>query len=728
MALGQGIGQGINVYKEKKKRRDHNASKALAIRGQFDEAAEAGTLSAADTKMYEQLKNLEDLGSKKIESLVAEYETGEEMKLNSMKSRLLEYQTEAAGAKVASMKGLGEFAQKGLPETEAGFEGTGGYGGPIPTWAQRERLDKGEAYPVFPGELNPVYEEREISGGYDTPAGPSQLAGQALTGASEAMGGLREERDAYIKSKTNATYGAGASAEEVERSQDYWGAKFDEENPQSAEPSGLSSPAPQATERGAELTKNAERGAALQDKISKYEAELGKLPELPPNYQAFTGGGENLEGDPGEISSFTPLKGLSNITVAAREKVLEDAAKRNGVDVNDYHKSVALQSAIERFKGQLGQVEWEGESMALEVDMERNPDRYGGNPDLANQMREERLLGKPLDPYEIPLGDVASVPPAVEQPEAGEPAAEAPRRTSRELVGYDVTGGRDTPTSGDFDRMLTGGRPDTPMDERRGQLIDSLAQYGLTPTDRKQAIEMISEKYPKLKEFATEVITADGEEIGYKVGDTFVKTPRGGAAKPQGWRLKSVTEDSGGKKSYVYENPKNLPTYVPTASSYAGDNSELTLKNENAPSEGQAKEFNTAIGNSKKIQEDARRLIEMTKDANWFSQRVTDRKFMAEVNTTIATMRGLLRPILIGPGAMSDLEQKMLSNALPDPSDFFRLDAATLQRFATLGDLVDKKMKYHGEAIGLWDYKKIGGGGQSGVGGTAGDPLGKFGK
>ena len=246
---------------------------------------------------------------------------------------------------------------------------------------------------------------------------------------------------------------------------------------------------------------------------------------------------------------------------------------------------------------------------------------------------------------------------------------------------------------------------DTPV-ERREKLIGALADYDLTPEDRKKAIDMISEKYPKLKEIATEVITSDGDQIGYNVKGSFVRTyNKGQENTPQGWRVKSRSVDGAtGKVTLTYENPKNLPTYIPTAGKIAGEYSDLTLKNENAPSEGQAKEFNTAAANAKAIIADAKYLMEMTKDASFFEQRLTDRAFRADVETRIATMKGKLRPILIGPGAMSDIEQKMLANALPNPSDFFRLDSATIKRFETLGDLVDKKIKYHGEAIGLWDY------------------------
>ena len=266
------------------------------------------------------------------------------------------------------------------------------------------------------------------------------------------------------------------------------------------------------------------------------------------------------------------------------------------------------------------------------------------------------------------------------------------------------------------------------MDERRATLIDALAQYDLTPDDRKQAINMISEKYPKLKEFATEVVTTGGKTVGYSAGGTFVKLPAT-SPTPQGWRLKSVTEDSTGKKSYVYENPKTLPTYVPVARKLAESDPEITLLEENAMSEGQAKEFNDLYKEAEDASQLLSQVIDMVehglegKKPSWFALKFTDRDLIGAIKATITPLKGKLRLPLIGPGAVSEYEQEILAEAIADPTKVFSLESANLKKLRTLKTIVDRSPKIHGDTLGLFRYSPVGEGGQSGAGVNAADPA-----
>ena len=625
MAFGQGIGQGIKTYKEKKKRRDHNASKALAIRGQFDAAEEAGTLSAADSKLHKQLQNLEDLGSKKIESLVAEYETGEEMKVNSMKKSLLQYQVDAAQAGAQSRQGLADFTSKGYGETEAGFEGN--VPSNLPEYLTRDYLegDRGQmAAGAFPGEHY----------GDESKAVEYSVGGNPYLEETERR---RAEDAEWFRSGQAEPLSAGAI--EATGSSNF----LDKSN---LEPWRL-----EALKRGGES--NAKKAAR------KKQASLNKSIE-------------DLEGYFDRNPGLRPSEGNQ-----------------------DYGSARELASK-------------QGELEALKA---KNP-----------WLIPSELKG--LDPLVVP-DTMADAPPL--QPEAVEP-----EQTQQNLVGYETYGDGDgTPQAQLSDRMATratGGTPATPVDERRGQLIDSLAQYNLTPTDRKQAIDMISEKYPKLKEFATTIVTADGEEIGSKVGNTFVKKAKGRVATPQGWRVKSRSVNQAtGEETVIFENPKDLPSYVPTAAKYAETDPELTLTNENAPDSAQAKSFNEAAASSKGLIEDTRWMIEQTKKAGAIEQRMYP-TFKAGIQTRLVAMRAQMRKVVVGTGSVSEFEQQMLRDAIPDSSDIFRWDSATIKRLESLGGMSERHVKYQGESIGLWDYKPIGEGGQSGVGGTDGDPLGKFSK
>jgi hypothetical protein len=476
MALGQGIGQGINVYKEKKKRRDHNASKALAIRGQFDEAEEAGTLSAADTKMYEKLKNLEDLGSKQIESLVAEYETGEEIKLNSMKSRLLEYQTEAAGAKVASMKGLSQFGQD-MPGVEAGFEGD------VPSnlpeyltrdWAEGDRGQRDIAAGAFPGE--------------------------------------------HYGDESKAIYENVSTIPEGEtRAAKHWMDKF--------KATGVShgDPSPDNDElRSAAIARNDERMAELDKSIAGYDSRRDTETE---NYQ----------------------KNFNEKAPWLARQIVGDAYKHKANEEGDLPWPI---------------VEWGDQGEVGQRMMALESQNYKDKEELANLKVENEVLGMKGDSLK---SEAEAKSPAVWD-------SEEPQYFESKLKGYETHGDDDTTlidgiryagTSQQqpLDRMATGGRPDTPMDERRGQLIDSLAQYGLTPTDRKQAIEMISEKYPKLKEFATEIESPKGEGLGFTIGGTFIPARQGVGSAGVGsdkLELSSVTVNSKGEVTRILKPKEDL--------------------------------------------------------------------------------------------------------------------------------------------------------------------------
>ena len=494
MALGQGIGQGINVYKEKKKRRDHNASKALAIRGQFDEAAEAGTLSASDTKLYEQFQNLEDLGSKKIESLVAEYETGEEMKVNSMKKNLLQYQTEAAEAKVASMKGLSQFGQD-MPGAEAGFEGDAWS---VPEYLTRDYLegDRGQkdiAAGAFPGE--------------------------------------------HYGDESRAIYENASTIPEGEtRAAKHWMDKFKDTGVSHGEPS------PDTNElRVAAIARNDERMAELDASIAGYDSRRGTEAE---NYQ----------------------KNFNEKAPWLAKQIVGDAYKHKANEEGDLPWPI---------------VEWgdQGEVGKRMMALERQNSK--DKEELQNLKVENEVLEMKGDSLKS---------------EAKSPADAPPQGFNKRLAGYETYGDDDTTlidgrkyagTSQQqpLDRYAaTGGTPDTPTDERRGQLIDSLAQYNLTPTDRKQAIEMISEKYPKLKEIATGVESPDGKALGFKVGNTFIPAKQGvgaAGAGAEGLELTSVTVNDKGEVTRILK-----------------------------PKEGLKESQKTLLANAKEFKHQARKLLE----------------------------------------------------------------------------------------------------------------------
>jgi len=646
IALGQSLGGGIENYVAGRERRELLVGKALGIQKQL---LNDDKRTDEDNKYLKKFEDVNELGTRQLQSLISEFETGEELQMMGMKREILQSQVADAKAKAQSRQGLADFTSKGMPATEAGFEGDAWA---VPEYLTRDYLagDRGQkdiAAGAFPGEhygdeSKAVYDEYSVGG------------------------------NPYLEET------------ERRRAEDAEWFRSGQVEPPSAGPTDPS------------------QGYNLQG--------LTNLGIVDAN---------------GNVQ-FSQKKYDDMFSPAAL-----DETKRQS-DNNYYRKK--LDETIETIADMEGRSKTPSRDFAWYNKELENKDMYGRLIESTNQQQAPSSMPteenpwpqaqageEGLDPVVVPntMADVSSL-----QPEAVEP-----EQTQQRLAGYETHGDGDgTPQAQLSDRMATGGTPATPVDERRGQLIDSLARYNLTPTDRKQAIDMISEKYPKLKEFATEVITAGGEEIGYKVGGTFVKKAKGRVATPQGWRVKSRSvNQSTGEETVVFEDPTKLPSYVPTAKSRADADPELTLKEENAPDGAQAKAFNEASASSKGLIEDTRWMIEQTKKAGAIEQRMHP-TFKAGIQTRLVAMRAQMRKVVVGTGSVSEFEQQMLRDAIPDSSDIFRWDSATIKRLESLGGMSERHVKYQGESIGLWDYKPIGAGGQSGVGGTTDDPLGKFSK
>lgn len=583
-SFGSSIGQGFQNYMAGREKRELLSGEAMAI---YNELGRKGVRTKDEQKMFDKLEKAGDMGTRELQSIISEYETGEKMEQLQRSKRLQELQIRNAERKEKSELDLMRFG-KSIPEMESEFAGPE-YGTVFDTSEVEANLAKD---PSFYDAIDSEYlASNMVNKEVPMPPAPPLYADQA---DAVPIQSVTEDSSAPTMNrfKEQALFNLGTTSKNKKA-----------------------------------LAKNRELNAKIQEAKRQVELSGGYRPDFASGQKL-----DSLIAEKKTLLANNPNLVSGNILPPQKVETPETAT----LDVG------------------------EGRSF-------RNVPAY-----LLDQ--DARQAGDPrVKPYE--------------------PQAPQDQGPSMEMYG-------------DIDKrtaMLDEG--DT-HEERRAKLVNALADYDLAPADRQQAIAMINERYPKLTQMATEVVTSGGEKLGYNVGGSFVRSYKKGEAKvPQGWRVKTRTVDpQTGLETLTFENPKNLPTYVPTASSIAEQDGDLTLKNENAPSEGQAKEFNTAAANAKAIMLDAKYLMEMTKDASFFEQRLTDRAFRADVETRIATMKGKLRPLLIGPGAMSDIEQKMLANAIPNPSDFFRLDSATIKRFETLGDLVDKKIKFHGEAIGLWDY------------------------
>jgi len=676
IAFGQSIGGGIENYVAGRERRELLVGKALGIADMLQKDEKR---SDEDNKYLKKFDDVNEMGTRQLQGLISEFETGEELQMMGMKRKMLKFQVDDAKAKAQSRQGLADFAGKGLPETVAGFPQDEQYS--FPAYLEKgyanqpDNTSEGNrAAGAYPGdywgkEIKPIYEETlmpPLPPGFET----SQRTGRPPLRSQFALSNLEQKQGD----------GRLFDGEEI--------------NPmfRVSEPVGGAQAAWDDTNS---------RISLFQEKLIDAESALSAL---GPDETGSSGYLKSAEGSDSGLWEG----GLSGLK-AKTEKFSRDQFAKGAPK---YAKRIELSKLVEEYSANL-------ESAKLDKEVLNNPEEYPTGR-AGGFVEYEEEGSEVLPPVSV----------------SGE------GRINREFKGYDTTGMNDlidaeqravdadpAPLDTSPVEGVSKGVDRMPEEEKRAALIDSLAQYGLTPADRKQAIDMISEKYPKLKEFATEVITSDGEELGYKVGGAFVKSfPKGKSKTPQGWRAKSRSvNNSTGVETVVYEDPTKLPSHVPTAKSRADDDPELTLKEENAPDGAQAKAFNEASASSKGLIEDTRWMIEQTKKAGAIEQRMYP-TFKAGIQTRLVAMRAQMRKVVVGTGSVSEFEQQMLRDAIPDSSDIFRWDSSTIARLESLGGMSERHIKYQGESIGLWDYKPIGAGGQSGVGGTDGDPLGKYSK
>lgn len=485
IALGQSLGGGIENYVAGRERRELLVGKALGIQKQLRDSDKR---SDEDNKYLKKFDDVNEMGTRQLQSLISEFETGEELQMMGMKRKLLQYQVEAAQAGSQSKQGLAQFGQD-LPGVEAGFEGDAHA---YPEYLSRDYLegDRGQrdiAAGAFPGEhygdeSKAVYEDVRTE-----PVNIGPYAGEEAINSDFTWRG--ESPDVNVPDSTLID---------------------DQRNSSGFDLSGI--PSRQIDHlKGAALFGNRRKTYAKRDSLVKSIKSLEGYFDRNPGFRPSEG-----NQDHGSVRDY-----------ASKKRELKDLIEKN--------------------------------------------------PWLAPSKEE------PLEAYNIPIPASA--------PEIGQDyvtAPPTPQGFEKRLAGYETYGAGDTTTitepaldedgndTGEtrsrtyagadphrpLDRYaVTGGTPDTPVDERRGQLIDSLAQYNLTPTDRKQAIDMISEKYPKLKEIATGVESPDGKALGFTIGNTFIPARQsvgGAGAGTEGLELTSITVNDKGEVTRILKPKEDL--------------------------------------------------------------------------------------------------------------------------------------------------------------------------
>lgn len=267
-------------------------------------------------------------------------------------------------------------------------------------------------------------------------------------------------------------------------------------------------------------------------------------------------------------------------------------------------------------------------------------------------------------------------------------------------------------------------RPPT-AEERRQMSQDMLAEYA----------PRLGANYADAKSFAGvrdpmptkgTSIEVDGEIVPGKVNvqGNILTIPRGQGfdAVPKDMRVKGVTygRDKDGNPTQSVQLERYVlaeqPGFVATAKMIADGDNEVELVGELAGSAGQAKEFNDFYSDSKTSIDTIGEIIDLvqhgnnksSKKPNWANLKmpwpIGDRELQGEIQVRIRALTGKLRLPLIGPGAVSEYEQKLLRDAIADPTKFFSLTTTNIAKLKTLQTMMDRSIKVKGSSIGLFKY------------------------
>jgi hypothetical protein len=216
-------------------------------------------------------------------------------------------------------------------------------------------------------------------------------------------------------------------------------------------------------------------------------------------------------------------------------------------------------------------------------------------------------------------------------------------------------------------------------------------------------------------------IQLDGEDTGKYVAGGQVLTERlqsamGISGPKQGMFLKGTTQtidpETGQVKTTLNYGVGQDPRSVPEAEKFAKEHSDLTFNKDSAglaPSEQDAKDFRTLSSDAQLGIQMIQEALDQDEKLNALTRRAAvtfegGNKIRAEIKTKLNLLRGKLRLAVIGPGAVSEYEQKILLEVIGDPTKFFQFDTNSRARLKELQRIMAQGVKVRGEHLGLWDY------------------------
>jgi len=463
MAFGQGVGRGIRDYRERKEKRELLSGEAHAIYNELYSREEAGgkPLGKGEEEMLKKLENVGDMGTRELQGIISEYETGEKMDNLRLRKKILQQQAESAERKGTSEQGLMDY-HKTMPSLEEGFQD--------PTYDEFENVPSYLLDPAKRQSGDPAIPE------YDPVASPEQ-------GPSLSM-------------------------------------------------------------------------------YKDIETKITSLPPLPPKHHAMSKKQADRWLDK-ELDVYEKAWGDASLE-------LENHKNKGGSYVPPIPEREGLWGEIQSKADFLGRESFGDETYQKSRELSRKLDRAAERWEYLNKEKETNKHLPPMvvegveqDP--LVTHDTSKVDANLAQnPSYYDPKMDAERLGSKTASGKNLADEGDTPI------------------ERREKLVSALADYDLTPEDRKKAIDMISEKYPKLKEVAAEAVSPSGKKLGFTIGGKFipakasVSSLSGGKG---GLELSSITVNSDGEVTRILKPKAKLEqgqkTFINSAREFKNQAQEL---------------------------------------------------------------------------------------------------------------------------------------------------------
>tara|TARA_Y100001973_G_scaffold47472_1_gene70724 strand:+ start:163 stop:2139 length:1977 start_codon:yes stop_codon:yes gene_type:complete len=253
--------------------------------------------------------------------------------------------------------------------------------------------------------------------------------------------------------------------------------------------------------------------------------------------------------------------------------------------------------------------------------------------------------------------------------------------------------------------------------ERSQRAQEFLTQQStqLGPENRAVAEQFVQSRFPR--EIPGARITLDGKDTGKYIAGGQVLTERqqqnlmGIDSAPKGTYFKGLqgaVDPETGQVKYTYnygigEDPRSVGFVEDAVNNYA----DLTFKSKLASSEQEAKDFRTLAADAEHGAQIIDEVLKMDDEMGFFSRRVPlplNDATRARVQSKLNVLRGKLRLAIIGPGAVSEYEQKILEQVIGNPTKMFQIEGNTRARLESLKSMMLQGMKFKGEQIGIWDY------------------------